>query len=79
MSHRKGEGVPLNIPDDVWKPLVEIRSQLDSLSPGYPTPIEEALREVISHYKQCPRTQDEIDAFRKRAKAWKDRPTEKAP
>ncbi len=63
--------VPLLVPPDVWQPLMEIRSQLDSLIPGEPTPIDEALREVVMHYKHCPRTEDEIDSFRERAKAWK--------
>ena len=70
MSQNKGT-VPLHLPPDIWEPLVEIRLQLDALSPGNPTPIEEAMREVINHYKHCPRTQDEINAFRDRAKSWK--------
>jgi hypothetical protein len=64
-------GVPLVVPSDVWQPLMEIRAQLDSFCPGAPTPVEEALREVINHYKHCPRTLDEVDAFCERAQAWK--------
>lgn len=66
-------GVSLFVPMDIWQSLTEIRSQLDSYCPGAPTPIEEALREVSLHYKACPRTQDEMDAFCKRAQAWKQR------
>lgn len=58
---------------------MEIRLQLDALSPGNPTPVEEALREVVIHYKHCPRTQDEIAAFRERAKAWKRPQQQKSP
>jgi hypothetical protein len=50
---------------------MEIRAQLDSFCPGEPTPIHEVLREVLIHYKHCPRTEEEIDAFCERAKAWK--------
>ena len=64
-------GVPLVIPTDVWQPLMEVRAQLDSFCPGPPTPVEEALREVINHYKHCPRTLDEVDAFCRKAQAWK--------
>jgi len=64
-------GVPLVIPSDIWQPLAEVRAQLDALCPGLPTPIEEALREIVIHYKGCPRTQDEIEAFCERARAWK--------
>ena len=64
-------GVPLVIPSEIWQPLAEVRAQLDALCPGLPTPIEEALREIILHYKRCPRTQDEAEAFCERAKAWK--------
>jgi len=64
-------GVSVFVPMDIWQSITEIRSQLDSYCPGAPTPIEEALREVILHYKGCPRTQDEMDAFCERAKAWK--------
>lgn len=64
-------GVPVNIPSDVWQPLMEVRAQLDSLCPGPPTPVEEALREVINHYKHCTKAMDEVDGFRKRAQAWK--------
>jgi hypothetical protein len=65
------KGVPLTIPSDVWEPLMEVRAQLDSLAPGAPTPVEEALREVVNHYKHCPRTLDDAESFRQRAKAWK--------
>ena len=64
-------GVSVFVPMDIWQSLTEIRSQLDSYSPGSPTPIEEALREVLVHYKGCAKTQDEIDAFCERARAWK--------
>jgi hypothetical protein len=67
------KGVPMSIPSDVWQPLMEVRAQLDSLCPGPPTPVEETLREVINHYKHCPRALDEVDDFRKRAQAWKKR------
>ena len=70
MSKSRGS-VPLNVPPDIWKPLAEIRLQLDALCPGAPTPIEEALREIITHYKGCSRTQEEAEAFCERAKAWK--------
>ncbi len=73
MVSKKG-GVPLVIPSEIWQPLAEVRAQLDALCPGPPTPIEEALREVIVHYKRCPRTQDEVKAFCERAMAWKARP-----
>ncbi len=65
------QGVPLSIPSDVWQALMEVRAQLDSLCPGPPTPVEEALREVVNHYKHCTKTLDEADGFRKRAQAWK--------
>jgi len=65
------EGVPLHIPPDIWQPLVEIRAQLDASCPGNPTPIEEALREIVNHYKQCSVSEEEIEAFCKRAIAWK--------
>jgi hypothetical protein len=65
------KGVPMNIPSDVWQPLMEVRAQLDSLCPGPPTPVEEALREVINHYKHCPKALDEAGDFCKRAQAWK--------
>jgi hypothetical protein len=68
----KGKGsVPLQIPADIWQPLVEIRTQLDALVPGAPTPIEEALREVIIHYRHCANTEEDIEGFRERSKAWK--------
>jgi len=65
------ESVPLHIPKDIWQPLVEIRSELDASCPGAPTPIEEALREIINHYLHCTSTQQELDAFCQRAQAWK--------
>lgn len=64
-------GVSVFIPMDIWQSLTEIRSQLDSYCPGAPTPIEEALREVILHYDGCSKTQEEMDAFCQRASAWK--------
>ncbi|MHB1867450.1 MAG: hypothetical protein ACYCPP_00720 [Nitrososphaerales archaeon] len=70
MKTAKGN-VPLQIPADIWQPLVEIRTQLDALVPGAPTPIEEALREVIIHYKHCTHTEEDFEAFRKRSAAWK--------
>jgi hypothetical protein len=66
-------GISVLVPADLWQSLTEIRLQLDSYCPGAPTPIEEALREIVLHYKGCPRTQDEMDAFCERAKAWKRR------
>ncbi len=65
-------GVPVVIPSDVWQPLMEIRSQLDSECPGAPTPIEELLREIVGHYERCDRAADEADEFCKRAQAWKN-------
>ncbi len=65
------QGVPLTIPPDVWQPLMEIRAQLDSQCPGAPTPVEEMLREVVSHYRRCSKAVDEADDFCKRAQAWK--------
>ncbi len=65
------ESVPLHIPKDIWQPLVEIRAQLDASCPGAPTPIEEALREIINHYRHCSISQKEIDAFCEKAQAWK--------
>jgi len=64
-------GVSVFLPMEIWQSLTEIRSQLDSYCPGTPTPIEEALREIVMHYKGCPRAQEEMDAFCERAKAWK--------
>jgi hypothetical protein len=64
-------GVTVVIPVEIWQPFMEIRSQLDALCPGAPTPVEEALREIVTHYEHCPRAQDEADAFCERAKAWK--------
>jgi hypothetical protein len=52
------QGVPVPIPSEVWQPLMEIRSQLDSECPGAPTPIEELLREVVGHYKRCEKAVD---------------------
>ena len=65
--------VPLRIPADIWEPLVEIRTQLDAECPGQPTPIEEALREVIHHYRHCANTESEAEDFCKRAQAWKQK------
>ena len=65
------QGVPLAIPSDVWQSLMEVRAQLDSLCPGKPTPVDEALREVLRHYKHCPRAPEEADDFCRRAQAWK--------
>ena len=65
------QGVPVMVPSDVWQPLMEIRSQLDSQCPGAPTPIEELMREVIGHYKRCEIAVHEADEFCKRAQAWK--------
>ena len=67
------ESVPLHIPKDIWQPLVEIRAQLDASCPGAPTPIEEALREIINHYRHCSISQEEIDAFCAKARAWKEK------
>ena len=71
MKSSKTAGVTVVIPVEIWQPLAEIRAQLDALCPGAPTPVEEALREIITHYEHCPRAQDEADAFCERAKAWK--------
>lgn len=71
MKSNKTQGVTVVIPVEIWQPLTEIRAQLDALCPGAPTPIEEALREIVMHYERCPRAQDEADAFCARAKAWK--------
>lgn len=71
MNKGKGNGVSVVIPSDVWQPLMEVRAQLDSFCPGAPTPVEETLRELIIHYKKCPRAQEEMDDFCERAKAWK--------
>jgi hypothetical protein len=65
------QGVPVVIPGDVWRPLMEIRAQLDSECPGAPTPIEELLREVVDHYQRCEKAVEEADDFCKRAQAWK--------
>ena len=72
MAERKQE-VPINIPSDVWQPLMEIRAQLASECPGKPTPIEELLREVVSHYERCDRAAEEAEDFCKRAQTWKKR------
>jgi hypothetical protein len=69
MSEHKG--IPLHIPSDIWQPLVEVRAQLDASVPGAPTPIEEALREIIRHYKNCSLAEEDLKIFRQRAKAWK--------
>ena len=65
------QGVPVTVPYDVWQPLMEVRAQLDSECPGAPTPVEEVLREVVSHYKRCEIAVAESDEFCKRAQAWK--------
>ena len=70
MSSSK-QGVPVVIPSDVWQPLMEIRSQLDSECPGVPTPVEELLREVVRHYERCNVAANEAEEFCKRAQAWK--------
>lgn len=64
-------GVSIVLTSDIWKPLMEIRAQLDAYCPGAPTPVEETLREIITHYKSCPRTQEEMVAFSERARVWK--------
>jgi hypothetical protein len=64
-------GISVTIPADIWQSLAEIRSQLDASCPGAPTPIEEAIREISLHYKSCPRTEEEMEAFCERAEAWK--------
>jgi hypothetical protein len=66
-------GVSIVVPMDIWQSMTEIRLQLDSYCPGAPTPIEEALREIVLHYKGCSRTQDDMEDFCERAKAWKRR------
>jgi hypothetical protein len=71
MKSSKAPGVTIVIPPEIWQHLAEIRAQLDALCPGAPTPVEEALREIILHYERCPRAQDEADAFCEKAKAWK--------
>jgi hypothetical protein len=73
MKSTKTSGVTVVIPAEIWQPLAEIRAQLDALCPGAPTPVEEALREIVMHYERCPRAQDEADAFCERAKAWKQK------
>ncbi len=67
------QGVPVVIPNDVWRPLMEIRAQLDSECPGAPTPIEELLRELAAHYARCDGAAEEADDFCERARAWKKR------
>lgn len=64
-------GFPVNVPADIWQPLMEVRAQLDSLCPGAPTPVEEMLREVVNHYKHCSKAMEEADDFCRRAQAWK--------
>ncbi len=71
MKSSKPAGVTVVIPVEIWQPLTEIRAQLDALCPGAPTPVEEALREIIAHYERCPRVADEADAFCEKARAWK--------
>jgi len=73
MKSTKPSGVTFVIPTDIWQPLTEIRSNLDALCPGAPTPVEEALREIIAHYERCPHAQDEAEDFCEKAKAWKKR------
>jgi hypothetical protein len=65
------QGVPVVVPNDVWQQMMEVRAQLDSECPGAPTPIEELLREVFSHYRRCETAVAEADEFCKRAQAWK--------
>jgi hypothetical protein len=65
------QGVPVVVPYDVWQPLMEVRSQLDSECPGAPTPIEELLRELVRHYKHCEKAVEEADDFCARAQSWK--------
>ena len=66
-------GVTFTIPIDIWQPLMEVRSSLDAACPGAPSPVEEILRELITHYERCPRAQDEADGFCEKAKAWKQK------
>lgn len=73
MKSSKSSGVTIVIPTEIWQPLTEIRAQLDASCPGAPSPVEEVLREIVSHYEHCPRAQDEVDAFCEKAKAWKKR------
>ena len=63
------ESVPLHIPKDIWQPLVEIRAQLTIVA--WSPLIQEALREIINHYRHCSISQEEIDAFCEKAQAWK--------
>jgi hypothetical protein len=65
------QGVPVVIPTDVWQPLMEIRAQLDSECPGVPTPIDELLREIVTHYERCTVAAGEAKDFCERAQAWK--------
>jgi hypothetical protein len=65
------QGVPVVVPYDVWQPLMEVRSQLDSECPGAPTPIEELLKELVRHYKRCEKAVEEADDFCARAQSWK--------
>jgi hypothetical protein len=71
MKASRNPGVTITIPVDIWQPLTEIRAQLDATCPGAPTPVEEILREIITHYERCPRAQDEAEGFCAKAKAWK--------
>ena len=72
--YRKVAGVPLMIPADIWQTMGEIRAQLDALCPGAPTPMTEALREMVNHYRRCSIAQDETESFCSRAQAWKGQP-----
>lgn len=67
------QGVPVVVPYDIWQLLMEVRAQLDSDCPGAPTPIEELLRELVTHYDGCQKAAEEAEAFCKRAQAWKKR------
>jgi hypothetical protein len=67
------QGVPVVIPNDIWQLMMEVRAQLDSDCPGAPTPIEELLRELVTHYDGCEKAADEAEDFCKRAQAWKKR------
>jgi hypothetical protein len=71
MKASRNSGVTVTIPLDIWQPLTEVRAQLDATCPGAPTPVEEVLREIITHYERCPHAQEEAEAFCEKAKAWK--------
>jgi hypothetical protein len=73
MKTSRNSGVTVTIPLDIWQPLTEVRAQLDATCPGAPTPVEEVLREIITHYEHCPHAQEEAEAFCEKAKAWKQR------